>query len=229
LRRSGCASNVAAYMKWKGQRHRAVLLLATVAILLAGGWFVLSRHKDEAAHSKALPTRKTIMAATWRQLSDRGLEEVEDSHAHQGLPFAALQGNSRKFSIRMRRAVSETLGPARSLGLRFDRARYASTPIGVDLWMVPGRGVTCLVRAKTAASVCNTTVVAERRGILLEIFKPGTSPQDLPTRFLALGIAPNWTKKVQVKVGRKVRTIPVIDNAYGIRANVPIQFQRLTR
>jgi hypothetical protein len=224
----GCTIGGRMWAMVNSQRNVAWWSLAVIATLLVGGWFVLENQEGEAAPSKAPPTRRAILAESWRQLSAGGIQEGRDSQIQDWSRFAKLW-RKPAMPLQMRRAVSETLGPAQSLDLRFDQARYATAPVGGGLWVVPGRGVMCLFRAKTATSTCNTAAIAERRGILLEVFRPGSSPGRRPTHFLALGIAPNWARRVEVNVDRELKTIPIVNNTYGLRANVPIRFRRLTQ
>jgi hypothetical protein len=113
--------------------------------------------------------------------------------------------------------------------LRFDEARYGRAPTGVGLWVVSGRGVTCMFRAVGIASTCSTTVDAYRYGVLLQSYKVGSAPSARPTHFVALGIAPDGAKTVSVKSGERSRSIPIIDNAFRVQAEAQIRIVGLNR
>jgi hypothetical protein len=115
------------------------------------------------------------------------------------------------------------------LKLRFDQARYAETPGGTDIWLVPGRGVMCLVRAPRIATTCDTGGKAARRGLVLQVYKVGKSPDHRPTQFMAMGVAPDGARGVLVKVGHESRAIPIVDNAFDYKAKAPITVVHLTR
>jgi hypothetical protein len=129
----------------------------------------------------------------------------------------------------MRRAVGETIGSGRILHLDLNHAHLIRTPLGVRVWVVEGRGVTCVIRDRTATSTCVTTVNARKRGLLLEVYKPSEQPKGLPSHFLALGITPNWARSVLVSIGPTRKAIPIDQHLYALRAEEPVEVKRLLR
>ena len=206
-----------------GKKHLAILALSALAI--AAVWLIAGRGATEESDSSAL-SRHTTMATRWKALADQG---VREKPVFKTWPFAAFRGPSRAMPTDRREASASTLGEPDPLGLDFDQARYAMSRARVGLWMVPGRGVTCLIKGGIVAATCDTTSNTERKGLSLEVFKPGPPPKRRPTHFLALGVVPNGVKGLRVRVGKRTSVISVSDNTYSMRAEVPIQIVSLIR
>jgi hypothetical protein len=159
----------------------------------------------------------------------RGLEELGEP-SNRGLPALVITKTVPEAMPQgMRRKVHETLGPAQSLQLDFDQAQLVRTQSGLGIWVVGGRGVTCIFRDGVGSSNCQTSVLARQRGLLLEVYKVGNDPAAPPTHFTAFGVAPNWARTVMAKVAGHQREIPVVRHAYVLRAEQPIEVQRLMR
>lgn len=123
----------------------------------------------------------------------------------------------------LRSRAEEVLGEPRPLGLHFDQARRAEMPNGAVLWLVVGRGVACLFREVTATVACRTILQTYRQGIVLQVFKMSRSRgKARPSRFMVFGIAPDWVKRVTLKIGRRRHSVRVRNNAYTATSKRPI-------
>jgi hypothetical protein len=212
-------------------RRRTAWVFAALFALLVGVWLVAGGLDSDG--EKANPAM---------EMSDSG---VENWHARlvrraalispkgpepQPWPFAAMQDEPEAMPPRLIQAANATLGRGhRVLGLRFDRAQYVDTTAGIGIWVVRGKGVTCIFHARTAAAACSTDAEAGYRGMILVVGDgPQPAPGTLPTRFLALGIAPNLTRAVRLEIASGAsKTVPIIDNAFALRAREPMNLQEL--
>jgi hypothetical protein len=204
-----------------------VLTIAVLALLLSGAWLVLDR--DDDVSGDADHPASTTNPRIWQQLVQDGLRDARTYGLAERWPFSAINSTATGMPLHLRREALEILGPAAPLRLHFDEARYVRTPIDFALWVVPGRGVTCMFRTVRIVSSCRTTVYAYRHGMVLQTAKPGTSPRSRPSLFTLTGIAPDWTRTISVRAGRELRTIPIIDNVFADKARVPFQIVRLNR
>lgn len=107
------------------------------------------------------------------------------------------------------------------IGLRFEQAQYARTSAG-GIWVVSGLSTTCLVQDKRGAVACTSTEEATRHGLVLGVFNAPERPTEMPKDFLLLGVAPDWAKIACLKTGNRVRRVAIHDNAFALRAQVPI-------
>lgn len=158
-----------------------------------------------------------------------GLDELTDPSNRGLAPLAITKTVPESMPAGMRRKVSETIGPSRVMRLDLDHAQLVRTRIGLGVWVVEGRGVTCLFRDGVGSSTCQTSVQARKHGLLLETYKVGKDHTAPPTHFTAFGVTPNWARTVMAKVGRHQRKIAVVSHAYALRAEQPIEVQRLMR
>jgi hypothetical protein len=207
---------------------RWILPIGALALIL-GGWLVFSHPGNES--SKPNGHEQLGLGSTdWQaQL----LRKAQGTHAQRPWPFAAMRQEPKPMPLRLRQAAGSTLGRGyRRLGLRFDRAQYLKTAIGVGIWAVGGKGITCIFHALGTTSACDTSADVGRNGLSLVIGRKGkrASPRAVPSRFLALGIAPDWARTVRVQiVDGAFETIRVVDNAYALQAAAPINVKRLIR
>jgi hypothetical protein len=211
-------------MQRRGVISISVLLLA----LLGGGWLLVSYSNNQQPELEV----QASQGAGWQvQLVQRAVRLQEQ--ARKPWPFAPMRAQAEFMPPRFRHDAKATLGKGQQqLGLQFDRAQYVDTDVGIGIWVVRGKGVTCIFHAITAAAACNTNVDAGRRGLALVVGEGSSpSPGALPLRFLALGIAPDWARAVRLKslASSSKRTAPVVDNAFAIRARGPISLEGLIR
>jgi hypothetical protein len=66
-------------------------------------------------------------------------------------------------------------------------------------------------------------------GLLLVVYTLPERRTEAPRHFLALGVAPDWARAARLNVGGRVRTVAVRGNAYVLRGDAPIRFERLER
>jgi len=212
------------------RRHTKWILLTLALALVLAGWFALNRFDGEQDEPRApLSTGSN----SWQAQLVRKGRSLQRDPARRIWPFSATRGPAEFMPLQIRQAAKATLGKGqRQLGLRFEGAQYLDTPLGIGMWVVKGRGVTCIFHERKALAACNVSVDVGRRGLTLVAgardADAGTNT--LPTRFLALGIAPDWARAVRLQiVGGGSKTIPVIDNAYALRARAPINVEGLIR
>jgi hypothetical protein len=212
-------------------RRRMAWIFAALLTLLAGGWFLASGLDSQEAE----PEAHAVSAGSdgWQAKLVRRAAEISSGYSTSQLwPFAAMRDRPEPMSQRLRRDAAATLGRGhQALGLRFDGAQYVDTTTGIGIWVVRGKGVVCIFHAKTMAAACNTDAEAGDSGLVLVVGDgPIPSPGALPKRFLALGIAPDWTRAVRLQiVDGASKTVPVIDNAFALRARAPINLEKLIR
>lgn len=140
--------------------------------------------------------------------------------------FDVLRGATRPVPLalqtRLRRARNQSI---RAIWL--NAARYVPTDSG--LWVVNGRGETCIIQAHGGAVSCVPRASLFRKGVALGVVNLGPPPDRKPREFIVAGIVPNWIKAVDVQVGDKGRLITVRHNSYSVRAAVPILVKRFER
>jgi hypothetical protein len=137
--------------------------------------------------------------------------------------FAVLNGSTHPVP----RALQERLRRARNpevRTLRLDAAKYLATASG--LWVANGRGVTCIVQAHGGAVSCVPRATLLQEGVALGVVDLGPPPDREPQEFIVAGIVPDRFTSVRLSVGSRERTIAVRDNAYSLRAAVPILVER---
>lgn len=200
-------------------RNRWLLIagLAVPLVVAVGIWLAQGASEPRAARtpSQAGPTR------AWEHLVDKGVRESRSVDLRHW-PFAHVESTGKGMPFALRREAKEVLGNPDHLGLRFEHARHAVTANKVDLWVVQATGVLCMFRAKEIAATCETTAEAYRHGLVLQIYKLDEAHGRRPTKFAALGIAPDGVKEVPAKVGKRRISIPVAANAYFAEAPMPI-------
>lgn len=206
------------------------VLVASVISALA---FLLGLFQEPSRtfpNASGKPQDVSATTGQWQAQTVRhGLEELKDP-ANQALPPLAITTTPpESMPSDMRRKVHETIGPSRIMRLQFAQAQHVRTQIGIGVWVVEGRGVTCAVRGGVGSATCQTSVRARRHGLLLEVYRVGRDPAAPPTHFTAFGVAPNWARIVVVRIGHHRKEIPVVNHAYALRAKQPIEVQRLVR
>lgn len=65
--------------------------------------------------------------------------------------------------------------------------------------------------------------------IALGVVTLGPPPRRAPREFVVAGIVPNQVRAVELTVGDRTRRVAVHDNAYSLRAAVPIVVKHLER
>ena len=111
--------------------------------------------------------------------------------------------------------------------LRTDGAQKVRTRIGIDVWVVPGAGVVCVIGGSPLVAGCDTTERTIRRGMSAVAIVP--SPLDpAKKRYLLFGIAPDGVPKVAIRTdgGRRAEAETVY-NVYSYEAPTMIHARLL--
>ena len=211
-------------------RRPLFAVLATVILALSGLGLWIKTRTSEAEEDRSASTATKQASAALNAIVRRGLAEGEISAFRQWRAFSGVRSVAGGVPPRIRLAVAETLGGKAalgSLGLEFSQARRTTTPSGIRLWMVPGRGVMCLVRAERLAIACSSKRKAIHRGVLLQIHRasPGAEESD----FTTIGVVPDWAAGISLQAGEAPVTLPIQANAFDFSATRSIRVLRLTR
>jgi hypothetical protein len=111
--------------------------------------------------------------------------------------------------------------------VRFDDTQLVRTGVG-DAWMANVGSATCIAQVRMGGVTCDSVANFVKRGLSLGAFKPSPKGRAArPRDFVVIGLAPDWTQTVRMKVGSTTRRIPIRLNAYGLRAAEPITVKRL--
>jgi hypothetical protein len=108
------------------------------------------------------------------------------------------------------------------LGVTSDRVFRGSTSNG-PIWVVVGRRALCILAGRPLAVGCEPAAKARTNGVTLGIvYHPAEVGTDSRRRFILYGIVPDSHASVQVRVGSRIRKIPVTGNAYSVKSRVPV-------
>lgn len=166
-------------------------------------------------------------AGPWQKL----LESRSGRSSSVALPraFHALRTKSETLSPGLEVHVEQTL-EAPTGALQADRAQYIESQ-GEGMWLIGNKtqGVMCLVQASQAAVTCGTSSEVLAHGLALGVFNAPVPPAKVPSEFLILGVAPDWARFVQLRVGKSTPTVRVDRGTYSLRASTPITLLRLRR
>ncbi len=187
---------------------KVILTLGAAALVLVGLWYLVSRSDD----------------------SSDSLPQGGGSRAAQLGAYRVLRGPEEKAPRYAEVSVRQGLGKSYE-AFRAESSHLVHTA-GGGIWVVTGRvsgeGVACMVQASRAAVACASEVEMVRNGLALGIVEHPSKP---PHSFLVLGIAPDRVRAIRATVGvgadAMLRTVPVRNNAYAIRARVPIGVEEL--
>lgn len=187
----------------------AVLLLVLIAV-------VVSSSRQGPAPSGA--TRDPGMIALVR----KGVEQLTLEGTSRRPPFVVSGSAPERIPRIERRAIRDITSGTPEFRLRLNDAQFIPTSVDRGLWLVEGRGVTCLFVAATAASSCSTTAESRRLGLLVATFRTDRDSQPPSRTFSLMGIGPNWARAALVAVGSDIRTIQLRSQGFAIRADRPI-------
>jgi hypothetical protein len=100
-----------------------------------------------------------------------------------------------------------------------------------EIWVIHGKrkgsGITCIVQGADGYVGCTSSSDFAARGLALGMARPSRQGSNRPQDFQLMGIAPDWVKTVQVRVGsRTVWAIPVRGSIYSLRAKAPMFVER---
>lgn len=159
----------------------------------------------------------------WTRFSSRRQADFLPADPRQA--FRILRSRPERIPGRVQKKLDTTLRlPAGAL--QFRNAQYAKTQEG-GFWLIPGHSMACIVHARRAAVGCAGISEFVKRGAALGIFAPPKRQSESPTDYLLLGVAPNWAKSAQLRVGKVARTVSVSGNIYAFESDRPILLQRL--
>lgn len=200
-------------------------IVALVAIIGVVELFPHDSARTEKTHEKSThsqPARSGSLA----QRIGTPVRMISAVQAQQRREFSVMQRPPQKISRSTEAAIKSTLGEEllQRLGLNFTLGRRVVTPLGVVAWIIPGDHFMCIAQDRTGAIGCNTTQQTIEKGMTLEVGQPS---RITPTGevHLALGLAPDGIKVVNVHIGGRTRTMPVASNVYSVRAPRPITIE----
>jgi hypothetical protein len=199
-------------------RKRWLLILGAPLVLVLGvGALLVSRGTDEPADSSNGALGKQM----WHELARKNQQESRHSSA-TAWPFAGIKALPQRMPPALREKSREVFPDSGSLRLRFASARYVDVSRRQGLWVVPGRGVLCILSAKSMAASCATRHAAYRSGVVLQLYELNDS-KTRPTAFVTLGIAPNGIGSVKAKIGKTRWTrFPVAGNTFFAKTQQPV-------
>lgn len=199
------------------RRTAQLLSLILLGVILAG----CGTGGQSGDETQAQPVRLSRQAAEAEStLVHRGMHGLERVKAEKLPPLPLARTEPRPMPAQTRRAVTETIGPVPRFRLDFDHAYYAKTPLGLGIWMVLGRGVTCLFLNRYGNSTCGTTLAARRKGLSLGLY--GHKGSDHPKAvFVVVGVVPAGVTGVSVRVGHGKETVRVQGHTWGVRSSQP--------
>lgn len=142
--------------------------------------------------------------------------------------FQALRTDPEKMTSGLEAHIERTLeAPAGALQAR--RAQYVQSR-GEGMWLInAAMGVMCLVESSHGAVTCGADSEVLAHGLVIGVFNAPVPPARVPSKFLILGLAPDWVRFAQVRVRGKMRTIRVTKGTYSLHASAPITLVRLVR
>jgi hypothetical protein len=206
-------------------RPRNIILTAAILTAFVAGLALIAGSSGE---DKSAPAKTPL--GPWARLVQMA---DESPRPREAWPFASLRGEPTAMPPALERKARETLGRGhRQLGLRFEHAQHLKTSLGFGIWILRGKGVTCMFHGTATLVACNATAQVSRYGLKMVGGDDPTPPPPgvLPDRFLAFGIAPDWARAVRVRiVGGASKTISIDDNTYVLRARAPINVEQLIR
>jgi hypothetical protein len=142
--------------------------------------------------------------------------------------FQALR-SSRPVPPEILPRLQPALGPnARVLELDFEHAYFLETDPPIGIWVLDGKGVTCLFDGQTFAMACDNSANTARDGLIVV---SGRSPMKYKNPVVtAVGIAPDGARAVRFGVlDSPDRVIPVRGNAFAFRTRQPIVVKDVLR
>jgi len=186
---------------------------------------------ESEASTAATPIGRGIeKRVDWQtELVRRGSSELRAGKGAGLEPLGANFGRQEPMPKAMRYRIRQNLGNISALGLNFKTSHYVTTSMGISVWIVNGRDVTCLFRERSAASSCRTRVAAEREGIWLGTYSTSKARPGQPVDYLAVGVAPGTVNSVVVGTGTTRKTLHLKAHAWALRGRNPIYLEKITR
>lgn len=169
---------------------------------------------------KAGAPSKSAFVPTEHALVKEGLAELR---RHPDAPQRLLGplGPAENPPTRLRAQLSAYIGPAPLFALRYRSAQRLDTTLGPSLWLIPGRGVTCLYHPKGGLG-CQTTVSVVRSGLVLQSFRRA-GPTSRSYRYLAMGLPPSGVTRVLLSTRGIHRVLTISRHIFVARAPTPLR------
>jgi hypothetical protein len=203
-----------------------VLVGIAVSVLSVGAVTALrTGHSNSSPEPVAKAPPPVDGRSVWQGLGEKAFREAPLGVARerQRHAFQLLRGRSE----RMPDSIHDQI--ARSIGAQPGEFQLEFThriPGSQGLWVVGGDNLTCIAYNGGRQTACDTAVRAASHGLALGIAnvrRPGGRPEG----YVVTGLAPDWVRRVRVKVGATKRRVPVENNTYVIRAKQRILLERL--
>lgn len=160
----------------------------------------------------------------WWSKDEKHVSPGRSVWTHQLEPIGAHPHTPPEWLVT--KVVRDLGGPRKSLQQhRWIRAR---TNEGV-VWVFQRRGDTCLAEGAKGAVACDATRKVEQSGLVLGVFRPPDHSGSVPHDFRVFGVAPKGAKAARLRVGTKLRLVPVRESYFAAAAEQPIMLIRFTR
>nr|MDQ2629888.1 hypothetical protein [Actinomycetota bacterium] len=199
----------------------AVLMLAAIGVWLGGADSEDDRGGGPAAQASAGP---------FTDLVSEGLAADGDGRYATLPSLGAGLGSPERVPRGVQDELEENVAELGALRLDFENAELVQAPGTKSVWIVEGRGVTCIVYGRRAPALsCDTRVDAGLNGITVGTYESSSDSPDRPTSFTAAGIVPRGVYAVTVQIGREARTLPVRGRSWATRAPEAIRVRQLLR
>lgn len=197
-------------------------LVATIFGLVC--WLMMRPVGSQAPSADVLKRPQNWQVALVR----RGLTELANVTAASEQPsLLSAFGPRENMPESMRLKIRHNLGGVARLHLRFGSAQLLHGANGVSMWLVGGRGVTCLIRNDKPATACRTSVLADREGVWLGTYATTNVRPGTPVRYLAFGVTPQSEKGIVVRSGPLLRRLRVPRHIWVFEGRSPIRVNHL--
>jgi hypothetical protein len=110
----------------------------------------------------------------------------------------------------------------KKLGRHTEETYRAMSPNG-PIWATASEQGICILAGRPLAIGCEPLAKARTHGVTLGVVEhPGDSGPHSRRRFTLYGIVPDAQTTVRLQIGRTVRVISVVDDAYSLRSKEPV-------
>ncbi len=211
------------------------------ALLVAGGvaaaclWLMLGDGDGSNVSAGAAKGAATRASPMWRNLRSQAAAGAlaTGTRLSELRTFSVMRGAPEPMPAGTDLHIRSTVG-APSGSFELEDAQRLHTSDG-SLTIVngkgSGRGITCIVQGSRGYVGCTTTAEFAVHGLALGIAKSPGVPGGHPREFYVLGVAPDWVKSVELRIGAgRTQNVPVRGNAYTTGpAKAPVFVERFCR
>ncbi len=127
--------------------------------------------------------------------------------------FALLRGAPEPLPPSVRRVLRKP-----TYGMNWDLAQRVPVGLRGSFWLIPGRGVLCLLHAETiheASSACAPTKAALAHGIVGASLREGRS--EVPAERLIVGVVPDGATEAVVHTGKVASKVAIAHHLFVLR------------